>query len=163
MGWLAWRAADRHNRVVIRCRDPRRSETPPVGRAHRAALVALVAFLLAAPPVRGDDAADGRRHAQRASHLAAAGKCRQAIAEFDKAIAVLHDPTLLFNRGECHRKLGDADSALEDYHQFLSDLPNAPNRAQVEARIGELRDGKNKGKERKGRTESSSRALQDAG
>jgi len=123
---------------VTRSRGPRRSEIPPGQRARRTALVVLAACLLGAPRVRGDDAAAGRRHAQRASHLAAGGKCRQAIAEFDKAIAVLHDPTLLFNRGECHRKLGAVDSALEDYKQFLSDLPSAPNRAQVEARIAEL-------------------------
>jgi len=89
-------------------------------------------------PARADDAADGRRHAQRASSLAAAGKCRQAVSEYDKALAVLRDPALLFNRGECHRKLGDFDAALEDYNQFLSDLPKAPNRAEVERRIAEL-------------------------
>jgi tetratricopeptide (TPR) repeat protein len=87
---------------------------------------------------RGDDTADARKHAQRASSLAASGKCRQAVAEFDKALAVLRDPALLFNRGECHRKLGDADAAIEDYKQFLSDLPKAPNRAEVERRIAEL-------------------------
>jgi len=87
---------------------------------------------------RADDTADARKHAQRASSLAASGKCRQAVAEFDKALAVLRDPALLFNRGECHRKLGDADAAIEDYKQFLSDLPKAPNRAEVERRIAEL-------------------------
>ena len=87
---------------------------------------------------RADDAADARKHAQRASSLAASGKCRQAVAEFDKALAVLRDPALLFNRGECHRKLGDADAAIDDYKQFLSDLPRAPNRAEVERRIAEL-------------------------
>jgi hypothetical protein len=53
-------------------------------------------------------------------------------------MAILRDPALLFNRGECHRKLGDNDAALEDYRQFLSDLPKAPNRAAVEKRIAEL-------------------------
>ena len=85
-----------------------------------------------------DDASDARRHAQRASALAASGKCKQAVAEFDKALAVLRDPALLFNRGECHRKLGDTDEALEDYKQFLADLPKAPNRGEVERRIAEL-------------------------
>lgn len=117
----------------------------PGRHAGLAALAVLVGCLLAAPRVRGDDAAAGRRHAQRASHLAAGGRCRQAIAEFDKAIAVLHDPSLLFNRGECHRKLGNADSALEDYNQFLADLPSAPNRAQVQARIAELGQLRTKG------------------
>jgi tetratricopeptide (TPR) repeat protein len=85
------------------------------------------------------EAADeGRRHAQKAGELAAAGKCRQAIAEYDQALAVLRDPALLFNRAECHRRLGEAQKALEDYNQFLADLPRAPNRREVEAHIAEL-------------------------
>lgn len=89
-------------------------------------------------PARADDASDARRHAQRGSSLASSGKCRQAIAEYDKALAILRDPALLFNRAECHRKVGDMEAALEDYKQFLADLPRAPNRADVERRIGEL-------------------------
>jgi tetratricopeptide (TPR) repeat protein len=102
--------------------------------------LALLLPLFAALTVqaRGDDAADARRHAQRASNLAASGKCRQAVAELDKALAILRDPALLFNRAECHRKLGDVDAALEDYRQFLSDLPKAPNRGEVEKRIAAL-------------------------
>jgi hypothetical protein len=88
---------------------------------------------------RGDTVADGRRHAQRASHLAAQGKCRQAVAEYDKAIPVLRDPALLFNRGECHRKLGNVEAALHDYDQFLKELPAAPNRAEIESHIAELK------------------------
>jgi hypothetical protein len=87
---------------------------------------------------RADDASEARRHAQRATSLAASGKCRQAVIEFDKALAILRDPALLFNRGECHRKLGDADAAIDDYKQFLSDLPQAPNRAEVQERIADL-------------------------
>jgi len=120
-------------------------DNPPVTlRSLRLARLALVvAVVAAAAPgmtgvARADDAADARKHAQRASSLAASGKCRQAVAEFDKALAVLRDPALLFNRGECHRKLGDADAAIDDYKQFLSDLPKAPNRAEVERRIAEL-------------------------
>jgi len=98
-----------------------------------------MALGLSAPVrARGDDAVEARRHAQRASGLAASGKCRQAVAEWNKAMAILRDPALLFNRAECYRKLGDADAAVEDYRQFLSDLPKAPNRAEVERRIAEL-------------------------
>jgi len=97
---------------------------------------------------RGDDATEARRHAQRASNLAASGKCRQAVAEWNKAMAILRDPALLFNRAECYRKLGDVDSALEDYRQFLSDMPKAPNRGEVERRIAELSAPKEKEKEK---------------
>jgi len=118
-----------------------------VGWAFACAFV--MALGLSAPVrARGDDAAEARRHAQRASSLAASGKCRQAVAEWNKAMAILRDPALLFNRAECYRKLGDPDAALEDYRQFLSDLPKAPNRGEVERRIAELSAEKNKDKEK---------------
>ena len=138
--WLARRPVDRHNRAVSR----RQKRVPIVRRVGVGVRVLLLGACVVAlgGSARADDSADGRRHAKRASHLAASGKCKQAIAEYDKALAVLHDPALLFNRGECHRKLGDAEAALEDYNQFLADLPKAPNRAEVEARIAELRKTK---------------------
>jgi tetratricopeptide (TPR) repeat protein len=134
---LARRAIDRHNRGVSghhKCLVI----TPRVGVC---VLLVSACMIALCPAARADDSADGRRHAKRASHLSASGKCKQAIAEYDKALAVMHDPALLFNRGECHRKLGDVGAALEDYNQFLADLPKAPNRAEVEARIAELRNG----------------------
>ena len=129
---------------------PSRITRPGAGplRIIWALTIALTVALGASGRVqaRGDDAAEARRHAHRASNLAASGKCRQAVAEWNKAMAILRDPALLFNRGECYRKLGDADSALEDYRQFLSDMPKAPNRAVVERRIAELSTAKEKEK-----------------
>ena len=42
---------------------------------------------------------------------------------------------MLFNRGECFRRIGDADHAVDDYREFLEKVPNAPNRADIEAKI----------------------------
>ena len=121
---------------------PSRTTRSPAGSLRVGwafAFAFAMALGLSAPvQARGDDAVEARRHAQRASGLAASGKCRQAVAEWNKAMAILRDPALLFNRAECYRKLGDADAAVEDYRQFLSDLPKAPNRAEVERRIAEL-------------------------
>jgi len=110
--------------------------------------LAMVLSVAGRVEARGDDAAEARKHAQRASNLAASGKCRQAVAEWNKAMAILRDPALLFNRAECYRKLGDADAALGDYRQFLSDLPRAPNRGEVEKRIAEISAKKEKEKEK---------------
>ena len=132
-----------------------------VGAALIAAAV-VVAVMPGVSQAAPNVVAEGRKHAERAGHLAAKGKCGQAIGEYDKAIAVLHDPTLLFNRGECHRRLGDVESALEDYNQFLSDLPDAPNRAQVEARIAELRNQKPGGETAAASTTPSAPAVSGA-
>ena len=140
-----WRRATRDDARCGRSpkglRGRRSSDGPsrtPLARLASAVAALAVATFAVTSDARADDAADARKHAQRASSLAASGKCRQAVAEFDKALAVLRDPALLFNRGECHRKLGDAEAAVDDYKQFLSDLPKAPNRAEVERRIAEL-------------------------
>ena len=99
--------------------------------ARACALVALlIAITAGGRQARADEQAEGRRHAQKASNLAASGKCKQALPEYDQAIALLRDPALLFNRAECHRKLGETAEALEDYNQFLA------MRASTMARLG---------------------------
>ena len=81
---------------------------------------------------------EGRKHARKANHLADINKCKQAIPEFTKALRLLKDPTLLFNRAECYRRTGDATKAVADYRKFLAELPGAPNRTQVEGQIAAL-------------------------
>lgn len=101
-------------------------------------LVVLWAVSSANPAFAGGEPA-ARRHAARANRLAAHNKCRSALPEFNRAYSVLKDPTLLFNRAECERKLGMIDNALNDYEKFLIAMPAAPNRASVESRITALR------------------------
>ena len=107
-----------------------------IGRLVLAFLLLAVSF-----PRSGfaDSEAVARKHATRANKLAAQNKCRSAVTEFTRAYEKLKDPTLLFNRAECQRRLGNARDALKDYEQFLSDMPTAPNRASVEAHIASLR------------------------
>jgi hypothetical protein len=81
---------------------------------------------------------EGRKHARKANQLADVNKCKAAIPEYTKAIHLLKDPTLLFNRGECYRRTGDAKKAIADYRKFLTQLPSAPNRALVESQIAAL-------------------------
>ena len=91
------------------------------------------------PAYAADSTAAGRKHAAKANQLAAKNKCKSAVVEFTKAYKSAKDPTILFNRAECYRKMGSAADALKDYEQFLADMPEAPNRASVEARIATLR------------------------
>jgi hypothetical protein len=82
--------------------------------------------------------AEARKHARKANHLADINKCKLAIPEYNKALRLLREPTLLFNRAECYRRTGDATKAIADYRKFLDQMPGAPNRAQVEAQIAAL-------------------------
>jgi hypothetical protein len=105
------------------------------------AIAILVVFGLASwPASAADSAAAGRKHVAKANQLAAKNKCKNAVVEFTKAYQSLKDPTILFNRGECQRKLGNNADALMDYELFLSEMPAAPNRASVESRIAALRE-----------------------
>lgn len=92
------------------------------------------------PALAADGLAAGRKHAAKANQLAAKNKCKIAVVEFTKAYQSLKDPTILFNRAECQRKLGNNADALMDYELFVAEMPAAPNRASVEARIVVLRE-----------------------
>ena len=82
--------------------------------------------------------AEGRSHLKRANALAGEGDCEAAIEEYTKAYDMLDDPVVLFNRGECYRRTGDCDNAVDDYREFLEKVPSAPNRADIEAKIAIL-------------------------
>ena len=99
-----------------------------------------------APQARADSEEGARKHAAKANQLAAKNKCKTAIFEFTRAYKTLKDPTLLFNRAECFRKVGRDEEAMNDYEQFLAEMPKAPNRAAVEARIVALRGAMGAGK-----------------
>jgi len=95
----------------------------------------------AAGPKRGGpnrSEVEGRKHARKANQLADVNKCKAAIPEYTKAMRLLKDPTLLFNRGECYRRTGEANKAIADYRKFLIQLPSAPNRTLVESQISVL-------------------------
>jgi tetratricopeptide (TPR) repeat protein len=78
---------------------------------------------------------EGRAHLKRANALAGDGDCAAAIEEYTKAYELLADPAVLFNRGECYRRNGDSESAVDDYRAFLEKVPNAPSRPDIEAKI----------------------------
>jgi tetratricopeptide (TPR) repeat protein len=63
-----------------------------------------------------------------------------ALAEFREAYRLKPDPSFLFNIAQCHRKLGENAAALDFYRKYLRSLPDAPNRADVERVISELRE-----------------------
>jgi tetratricopeptide (TPR) repeat protein len=103
------------------------------------AVVIIVAGGLVSGLAAGADSeAAARKQAAKANQLAAKNKCKQALPWFNRAYRTLKDPTLLFNRAECLRKLGEKSDAVRDYELFLTEMPAAPNRTLVEERIASL-------------------------
>jgi hypothetical protein len=59
----------------------------------------------------------------------------QAAREFEVAYGLDHDPRLLSNIGNARYESGDFVAARDAFRAFLSHVPNAPNRAVIEARL----------------------------
>ncbi|MEP6654807.1 MAG: hypothetical protein ABJA82_15700 [Myxococcales bacterium] len=67
------------------------------------------------------------------------GHFAEASALFEKAYRIDPAPVLLFNIGQCHRRLGNNDLALFFYRQYLGQAPvNAPERPDVLKRVADL-------------------------
>jgi len=79
-----------------------------------------------------------KRHFERGEKLFALGKFDEALEQYQKAYDAEPIPGFLFNIGQCHRNLGDYESAVFSYKKYLKLDPEAPNREQVEGLIEDL-------------------------
>jgi len=66
------------------------------------------------------------------------GEFDPAVEEFKKAYELSNAPGLLFNIAQVYRAKEDFKQALYFYRTFLRLQPDAPNRADVDARIADL-------------------------
>ena len=107
----------------------------------------LVVFLCALALVQtahadgGDDEAaerSARQHYERGQKLFNLQKFGDALEQFHSAYDAKPMPEFLFNIGQCHRNLGEYEAAIFSFKKFLKLDPDASNREQVEALIGEL-------------------------
>ena len=60
------------------------------------------------------------------------GDFASALENFKAAYELHPDPALLFNIGQSHRLLGHTQDAIYAYRAYLRELPDAPNRDEVE-------------------------------
>jgi tetratricopeptide (TPR) repeat protein len=65
------------------------------------------------------------------------GRFEEALAEFTQAYEALPNPELLFNIGQCHRKLDQCERAIFFFNGYLREMPKAKDRADVAALIKE--------------------------
>jgi tetratricopeptide (TPR) repeat protein len=66
------------------------------------------------------------------------GRFAEALVAFERAYALSPHPMLLYNIGRSADSDGQVDRAIAAYSSFLSSLPDAENRAFVQARIEKL-------------------------
>ncbi len=74
----------------------------------------------------------------------AAGDFEGALTAFDAALRTdSEDPTLYRDRGLCHEKLGHPYPAIDDYREYLTDAPEAPDAEAFRGRLSRLEEDTN--------------------
>jgi hypothetical protein len=110
-----------------------------VSRAVVSILVVLL-LLAAAPPVRADDVAEAKARFRRGAELYRASRWREAIAEFEAAYRLKPHGAIHFNVAQCRERLGEWPGALRGYHDYLREVPDAKDRAAVQASIRRIEE-----------------------
>ncbi|HEY3452631.1 MAG TPA: PEGA domain-containing protein [Myxococcales bacterium] len=114
----------------------------------RAALVlALASLLLLCPAVAAASEAasevdthtqDAKARFKQGVALYKVGKWGEAVEEFETAYRLKPHGVVRFNIAQCYEKLGQVAQALRSYHLYLREVPEAPDKAAVQASMAAL-------------------------
>jgi tetratricopeptide (TPR) repeat protein len=85
--------------------------------------------------VTADAQESSRKTYQAGAQAYAEGRFKDAIDLFLEAAQISPNPAFSYNIGLAYEQLGDPDNALRWYRDYLRELPNAPDRAEIEPRI----------------------------
>jgi tetratricopeptide (TPR) repeat protein len=92
-----------------------------------------------APPAVNDEALNqAKQHFEAGRNAYNAGDFVTAIREFKAAEALRPSPLLAYNIGLANEKLNKKRVAVKYFKRYLEQMPNAPNKAEVEGRIANL-------------------------
>jgi tetratricopeptide (TPR) repeat protein len=101
-------------------------------------LVALCVSRIASAQ-QSDATAEAKRHYELGMARFNLREFKAAIPEFEAAYRVVPDPVFLFNLGQAYRLDAQPEQALYFYRAYLRARPDAPNRAEVDGRIEDLK------------------------
>ena len=104
----------------------------------RMALVLVAAAAVAGSARAADDRESAREHYARGTKAFDLGQYDEAITEYSAAYKAKDAPEILYNIAQAHRLAGHSAEALRFYRIYLTKLPAAANRAEVERKIEEL-------------------------
>lgn len=88
----------------------------------------------AGPPTQADEDA-AKAHFLAGSAYYEQADYADAVKEFNEAHRLSRRPDLLYNISVCYERLGRWDDAIAALHQYLTEKPNASDRAVIESRI----------------------------
>lgn len=86
-----------------------------------------------------DPSLQAKSHADRARRLYDLRRYDEAAYEFDRAWRLSNDPSYIYNVAQAYRLAGKPKEAVGYYEYYLTQVPAAPNRAEIEKRMAELR------------------------
>jgi tetratricopeptide (TPR) repeat protein len=87
---------------------------------------------------RGDDVDLAREHYRKATNGFELGNFEESIREYAEAYRLKSDPAILYNLGQANRLANHPAEALHFYRMYLSKVPDAPNRSEIESKIDTL-------------------------
>jgi tetratricopeptide (TPR) repeat protein len=110
-----------------------------------ASLAVAVALGLFSPALAEPDPAaasaatkQAKAHFRAGTELYRQARYREAVAEFEAAHRLRPHGVVFYNLAQCHERLGDIPAALLAYHEYLRAVPDAEDRATVQAAISNL-------------------------
>lgn len=109
--------------------------------APRFLLLFVMALFVAGATARVADAdprADAKVHYQAGVKAYSVQDYQTAIKEFSAAQAIMPADLNNYNLALCYDKLGQAESAIQYYKEYLAKVPNADKRVEIEASIARL-------------------------
>jgi tetratricopeptide (TPR) repeat protein len=103
-------------------------------------LTVLVTVILAWTSPSSAQVTQQDQEAAKAHYLAGSAYYDQAnysdaVKEFSEAFRLSHRADLLYNIAVCYERLGQWDDAIDALRRYLTDKPDAPDRAVIESRI----------------------------
>lgn len=94
---------------------------------------------LVAPSLAHANKAAARAAFQQGRKLFQKGAYAEAVKELKKAYALSPHPALLRYLGQTYYKWSKAKEALQEFERYLKEAPQAPDRAQIEEKVAELK------------------------
>jgi tetratricopeptide (TPR) repeat protein len=114
-----------------------------LARASSLALLVWAVWLADAPSAFAQSAAlDAEAHSlfEAGRTAFADGRFDDALPYFEHAYELSHRPQLLYNIGHCLDRMRHDAEAITAFERFLAEVPDAPEAAEVRARVTFLRD-----------------------
>ena len=102
-------------------------------------VIAAAAVLVSAPAAAQDDQR-ARLHFESGASYYEAGEYEDALREFQRAYELSQRPELFYNLSLCYQNLGDLAQAVSYLERYLGDVAQIENRANLEIRLGNLRE-----------------------